>query len=196
MIIWKGELSMQHCVHWSQGYHPDAFHIHLQNAILFCRSILCACSEAVLPQRPGFDSRRPCGIYGEQEWHWDRFFSRCFGFCHHSHSTTAAYPSFIYLLLPFWDSEDMPHSLDCLVTDSKLISHSYHIVDGPRRTTCHFISTSNVCFLSGTNSGRPLLLSRTVKVVMCNDGYGISWWGWDSTVSLQPSTTSIVIPKQ
>jgi hypothetical protein len=96
--------------------------------------------------------------------------------------------------LPFYDLRNeivrTCLTLKCLVTDSQLISHSYHIVDGP------LYNTSNVCFLSGTNSGRPLLLSRTVKVVICNDGFGISWWGWDSTVSLPPSTTSIVIPKQ
>lgn len=45
----------------------------------------------------------PCRIYGEHDWQWDRLFFKCFGFCHHSHSTTVVCPSFIHLLLPFCD---------------------------------------------------------------------------------------------
>jgi hypothetical protein len=95
----------------------------------------------------------------------------------------------LYILLSSINFWGHAHCLECLVTNYQFISHS---VDGPRRTTCHLICTSNVHFLSGTNFGHPLL-SKTVRVVICNCGYGISWWGWDSTVSLLPS---IVIPKQ
>ena len=149
MITWKEETSTQHYVFIK-------VRVTIQMHLTFiCRMSFSFagqyCVHAVRQfchRGLGLIQASPCGVCGEQEWHWDSFFSKCFGFCHHSHSTTAVYPSFIHLLLPFYDlRNEIVRTcliLKCLVTDSQLISHSYHIVDGPCRTTCHFISTSNV----------------------------------------------------